>query len=147
MLLIGFVTYAQDMNYSQYFSTPIYYNPAFTGINNGIKVRFLFRDQWPTLPVDFKSYYFSADLGEMTWYLLICWIQSGVYYQTSFIPPDAKKRIVPDFGAGGIVQFTTATGNISGNLGFSVDHIFKPDISFLSAASSQLARKWGEIHI
>ena len=57
-------TFCQDMNYSQYFSTPIYYNPAFTGINSGLRARFLFRDQWPSLPSPFKSYFFSADLGD-----------------------------------------------------------------------------------
>jgi type IX secretion system PorP/SprF family membrane protein len=55
---------SQDMSYSQYFSTPIYYNPGFTGINSGLRARFLFRDQWPSLPSPFKSYYFSADLGD-----------------------------------------------------------------------------------
>jgi type IX secretion system PorP/SprF family membrane protein len=54
----------QDPNFSQFFNTPIYYNPAFTGINKELNVSFSFRDQWPNLPVDFKSYYFSADLGD-----------------------------------------------------------------------------------
>ena len=54
----------QDPNYSQFFSTPLYYNPAYTGINTGVRARFTFRDQWPNLPVDFRSYYFSADLGD-----------------------------------------------------------------------------------
>ena len=64
--LIGLVpgTYSQDMNYSQYFSTPIYYNPAYTGVNQGVRARFLYRNQWPSLPVSYKSYYFSADLGD-----------------------------------------------------------------------------------
>ena len=54
----------QDPNFSQYFSTPLYINPAFTGINTGVRARFTFRDQWPNLPVDFRAYYFSADLGD-----------------------------------------------------------------------------------
>ena len=54
----------QDPNYSQFFNTPNYYNPAYTGLYNGLRVRFEFRDQWPSLPVDFKSYHFSADLGD-----------------------------------------------------------------------------------
>ena len=57
-------TMAQDMNYTQYFSAPIYYNPAYTGINEGLRARFLYRNQWPALPVSFKSYHFSADLGD-----------------------------------------------------------------------------------
>jgi len=190
------------MNYSQFFSMPIYYNPAFTGINTGLRARFLFRDQWPTLPVDLKSYYFSADLGDrnlpgaggfgimiqqdnpgvglinnltaaltlgvripitsfmiaqvgikaaviqrrVNWDDLVFANQLdpkyGNIYQTSFISPDANKRVVPDFAAGGIIQFMNATGNIAGNVGFAVDHIFKPDVSFLSTGSSPYPRKW-----
>jgi type IX secretion system PorP/SprF family membrane protein len=55
---------AQDPNFSQFFNTPIYFNPAFTGLNQGLRFRFTFRDQWPNLPVSFKSYFFSADVGE-----------------------------------------------------------------------------------
>jgi len=192
----------QDMNYSQYFSAPIYYNPAFTGLNTGLRARFLFRDQWPTLPIDYKSYYFSADLGDrnlpgaggfgiainsdqpgvglvnslsaaltigvripITSFLAaqvgikaavmqrrINWDdlvfvdnldpKYGNIYQTSFVPSDANKRVVPDFGAGGILQFISPEGNINGNVGFAVDHIFKPDVSFLSNGSSPYPRKW-----
>lgn len=192
----------QDMNYSQYFSTPIYYNPAYTGINTGLRARFLFRDQWPSLPNPFKSYYFSADLGDrnlpgsggigiminqdtpgagliknfgaaltigvripitgflvsqigikagimqrtVNWGDLVFADQlSGKYgniYQSSFIPPDANKRVVPDFGVGGVLQFISPQGNVSGNIGLGVDHLFKPDVSFLSSGSSQYPRKW-----
>lgn len=193
---------AQDMNYSQYFSTPLYYNPAYTGINTGLRARFLFRDQWPSLPIDFKSYYFSADLGDrglpgaggiglsitsddpgaglinnftaalsigvrvpitaymaaqigikaaimqrtVNWDDLVFADQLdprwGNIYQTTFIPPDASKRTVPDFGVGGILQFMTPEGNINGNVGFAVDHLFRPDVSFLSTGSSPYPRKW-----
>jgi type IX secretion system PorP/SprF family membrane protein len=202
--LLGFVpgTFSQDMNYSQYFSTPIYYNPAYTGINSGIRARFLFRDQWPSLPSPFKSYYFSADLGDrnipgsgglgiminqdtpgagliknfgasltlgvripITSYMIsqigvkagimqrtVNWgdlvfadqlsPKYGNIYQSSFIPPDASKRVVPDFGVGGVLQFINPQGTMSGNIGLAVDHIFKPDVSFLSTGSSAYPRKW-----
>ena len=69
LLVLGWIlplasTWGQDMNYTQYFSTPLYVNPAFTGINTGVRARFLFRDQWPSAPIAYKSYYFSADLGD-----------------------------------------------------------------------------------
>jgi type IX secretion system PorP/SprF family membrane protein len=202
--LLGFVpcVNSQDMNYSQYFSTPIYYNPAFTGINTGVRARFLFRDQWPTLPVAYKSYFFTADLGDrnlpgaggiglminqdtpgaglinnfgaaltigvripitsymisqigikagimqrrINWDALVFADQLNPYdgniYQTTFIPPDASKRVVPDFGAGGVLQFINPQGTINGNIGFAVDHIFEPDVSFLSTGSSPYPRKW-----
>ena len=202
MLGIAPGTYAQDMNYSQYFSTPIYYNPAYTGINSGLRARFLFRDQWPSLPNPFKSYYFSADLGDrnlpgsggvgiminqdtpgagliknfgaaltigvripltsfmvsqlgikagimqrtVNWGDLVFADQlSGKYgniYQSSCVPPDANNRGVPDCGGGGVLQVINPQGNISGNIGLGVDHIFQPDVSFLSSGSSQYPRKW-----
>jgi len=195
-------SFCQDMNYSQYFSTPIYYNPAFTGINSGLRARFLFRDQWPSLPSPFKSYYFSADLGDrnlpgsggiglminqdtpgagliknfgaaitigvripitdfmvsqvgikagimqrtVNWGDLVFTDQLsskyGNIYQSQFIPPDQSKRTVPDFAVGGVLQFMNPEGNINGNVGFAVDHIFQPDVSFLSTGSSQYPRKF-----
>ncbi len=205
-LILGILLFlpasGQDINYSQYFSTPLYYNPAFTGLNTGLRGRFTFRDQWPTLPVDIKSYYFSADIGDrnlpgaggiglmiqsdnpgyglinnlqaaltigvripMTSFMiaqvgvkaavvqrLVNWDELvfsdqldpkyGNIYQTGFIPPDADKRVFPDFAAGGILQFLSPAGNINGNIGFACDHIFRPDQAFLSNASAPLPRKW-----
>jgi len=192
----------QDMNYTQYFSTPLYVNPAFTGINTGVRARFLFRDQWPSAPIAYKSYYFSADLGDralpgagglglvvesdnpgaglinnlnaaltigvripITGFLVAqVGIKAGIMqrqisyndlvftssldprygniYQSGFTDFNASKRVVPDFGAGGLLQFSSNEGNITGNFGFAVDHIFKPDVSFLSVGSSQYPRKW-----
>ena len=60
----GLVAFCQDPNYSQWLNTPIYYNPAFTGLNLGLRARFSYRDQWPNLPVDYKTMYFSTDLGD-----------------------------------------------------------------------------------
>lgn len=200
-LLSAVISFAQDMNYSQYFSTPVYYNPAYTGLYTGVRARFLFRDQWPSLPSPFKSYYFSADLGDrnlpgsgglglminqdtpgagliknfgaaltvgvripisefmvsqlgikagimqrtVNWGDLVFTDQLsskyGNIYQTSFIPPDQNKRTVPDFAVGGILQFQNPNGNVNGNIGFSVDHIFQPDVSFLSSGSSNYPRK------
>ena len=54
----------QDPNYSQWLNAPLYYNPAFTGVNSGIRARFSARDQWPNLQQDFRTYYFSADFGD-----------------------------------------------------------------------------------
>ena len=207
LLILGFLgvsqtTLAQDVNYSQFFSSPLYYNPAYTGINTGLRARFLFRDQWPALPIDFKSYYFAADIGDrnlpgaggigiminsdspglglintlqaaltigvripittfmvaqvgikaaiiqrkVNWDDLVFADQLdpkyGAIYQTSFIPPDANSRVVPDFGAGGILQFSNEVGSLTGSIGFAVDHMFKPDISLLSDGSAKYPRKF-----
>jgi type IX secretion system PorP/SprF family membrane protein len=192
----------QDPNYSQFFSTPLYYNPAYTGINTGVRARFTFRDQWPNLPVDFRSYYFSADVGDrnlpgsgglglivnsdnegigfiknlsvglgigvripisatvvsqvgikaaivqksLNWSDFVFSDQLsakyGNIYQSAFIPPDANKKVYPDFGAGGLVQFSNPEGNVTGVAGFACDHIFRPDESFLTTSSSPLPRKY-----
>lgn len=54
----------QDPNYSQWLNAPLYYNPAFTGLTSGIRTRLSCREQWPSLPVDFKTLYFSGDYGD-----------------------------------------------------------------------------------
>lgn len=63
-ILVSGVAMGQDPNYSQFLNNPLYYNPAYTGLYNGAKARLSFRDQWPVLPYDFKSYHFDAELGD-----------------------------------------------------------------------------------
>ena len=53
----------QDPNITQFQNAPMYYNPAYTGLYTGVRARFLFRDQAPALPYDFRAYHFSADFG------------------------------------------------------------------------------------
>ncbi len=55
---------AQDPTFSQFYNNPIYYNPAYIGLNPGLRARFNYRDQWTGLPVDFKTYNFSVDMAE-----------------------------------------------------------------------------------
>jgi type IX secretion system PorP/SprF family membrane protein len=180
----------------------MYYNPAYTGINTGVRARFTFRDQWPNLPVDFRSYYFSADIGDrnlpgagglglivnsdnegigfiknlsvglslgvripisgsvvsqvgikaalvqksLNWDNFVFSDQLsekyGNIFQSAFIAPDANKKVFPDFGAGGLLQFANPEGNVTGVAGFAVDHIFRPDESFLSTGNAPLPRKF-----
>jgi type IX secretion system PorP/SprF family membrane protein len=201
LLMISSVR-SQDINFTQYFSTPMYYNPAYTGINTGVRARFSFRNQWPSLPVSYKSYFFSADVGDrglpgagglglyvnsnndgvafihdlmvgltlsvripITSYLVtqvgikaavgqrrvnwddLVWTDQlselyGNIYQSSFVPPDAGKKVYPDFGIGGLFLFANQEGNVSGTAGVAVDHVFQPDIAFLSSGAMPLPRKW-----
>lgn len=55
---------SQDINYSQFFNAPIYYNPAFTGINTGLRIRSIYLNEYPSLPIPCKDFSFSADFGE-----------------------------------------------------------------------------------
>lgn len=67
LLLIGLLqqtTLGQDVYYSIPAGLPTYYNPAYTGVNTGLRARFTYRNQWPSLPVPYKSYFFTADIGD-----------------------------------------------------------------------------------
>jgi type IX secretion system PorP/SprF family membrane protein len=67
IILIGFLTifssasFAQDIQFSQFFASSMYLNPAFTG--NTIQHRWIgiYRNQWPSIPGAFVSYSFSYD--------------------------------------------------------------------------------------
>jgi len=196
------VLQAQDPNYSQWLNSPLYYNPAFTGLYSGLRTRLSCREQWPNLPVDYKTLYFSGDYGDRNlpgsggigilinrdneglgfirnlsvgviaavripvFYNLICqvglkgsmvqkWIQwtdfvfsdqlsarYGNIYPTQLTGPDNQKRMFPDFGAGGLVQYINGEGNITLTAGISVDHLFQPDESFIGVLKAPLPRKY-----
>ncbi len=54
---------AQDAVYSQFMHNPIYYNPAYTGLSEGLRIRSINRKQWPNLPGDYRSYNFNMDIA------------------------------------------------------------------------------------
>lgn len=60
----GVSTFAQDPYYSQFYNTPMFYNPAMTGISEGLKIRTMYHNQWPQYSDDLKSYNFSMDVAE-----------------------------------------------------------------------------------
>ena len=92
----------------------------------GIKV------SWLQKSVNWDDFTFSDALSE----------RYGNIYQTDFIRPDQNVRNMPDFGVGGIVQFGNEQGSYTGTVGFSVDHLFEPDQSFLQTAKAPLPRKY-----
>jgi len=55
---------SQEAYYSQYYNSPTYYNPALTGLNQGLNIRIAYRDQWPQYTDDLKTYNFSMDIAE-----------------------------------------------------------------------------------
>jgi type IX secretion system PorP/SprF family membrane protein len=55
---------AQDPMFSQHFNNPIYYNPAYIGLNSGIRARLNYRDQWVGLPQGYKTFDFTMDMAE-----------------------------------------------------------------------------------
>jgi type IX secretion system PorP/SprF family membrane protein len=54
--------FGQDPAYTQFSNVPLYYNPAFTGLNSGLNIRFVTRNQDPMLVPSQRSYHLSADI-------------------------------------------------------------------------------------
>lgn len=54
---------AQDHQFSQFTMLPIYYNPAYTGLEMGMRAKFAYRRHWVKMPHDFKSMNFNLDLA------------------------------------------------------------------------------------
>ncbi len=54
---------AQDPEFTQTMGTPSYFNPAFCGIQQNLRVGLQYRDQWPNAPGSIISIAASADMG------------------------------------------------------------------------------------
>lgn len=63
-VLIAIGARAQDPSFSQYFANRIYLNPAFTGINRGMRAALNYRNQWPYIPGTFSTSGFGIDVKE-----------------------------------------------------------------------------------
>lgn len=58
---------AQDHHFTQFYSAPVYLNPAFAGTSVQSRIAINYRNQWPTLPKSFVSYNFSYDQFVSKW--------------------------------------------------------------------------------
>lgn len=61
LLLIPLHTIAQDPQFSQFYSAPLYLAPSFAGSADGGRVAVNYRNQWPVLTSSFVTYALSAD--------------------------------------------------------------------------------------
>jgi len=52
---------AQDVSFSQVYSSPIYLSPSFTGFTSGGRAILNFRDQWPGIKNAYRTFAFSYD--------------------------------------------------------------------------------------
>ncbi len=52
---------AQDMHFTQFYSSPLFLNPAFTGADVCSRVSLTYRNQWPGVKKAYRSYLFSVD--------------------------------------------------------------------------------------
>lgn len=61
-ILVGCLAgHAQDFQYSQYYSAPLYLSPAFAGTEQHHRIVLNNRIQWPSLPKAFNNYSLSYD--------------------------------------------------------------------------------------
>ena len=63
MLCLQFSLHAQDIHFTQFYATPMYLNPAFTGANVCSRFVMTYRNQWPGISDSYKSYMASFDHG------------------------------------------------------------------------------------
>jgi len=61
LLLQGIGALAQDPEFSQYYSAPLYLNPAFAGTSEDHRFIANYRNQWPNITTAFQTYAFSYD--------------------------------------------------------------------------------------
>lgn len=61
LISFGFILNAQDIHLTQFYSNPVYLNPAFTGASGCIRVAGTYRQQWPAISKGYVSQVFAAD--------------------------------------------------------------------------------------
>ncbi len=61
LFLAGNRLAGQDMHFTQFYSSPLYLNPAFTGADVCSRVSATYRNQWPGISKTYKSYLVSFD--------------------------------------------------------------------------------------
>jgi type IX secretion system PorP/SprF family membrane protein len=52
---------AQDMHFTQFYSSPLYLNPAYTGADVCGRISATYRNQWPGISKTYKSYLLAVD--------------------------------------------------------------------------------------
>ncbi len=65
-VFLGFILLAnrsisQGIQFSQFYSSPMILGPSFTGMTDGSRMGFNYRDQWPKIPGTFVTYALSYD--------------------------------------------------------------------------------------
>jgi len=61
LLLYAAAASAQDMHFTQFYSSPLYLSPAFAGADVCSRVSLTYRNQWPGISKTYRSYLFSVD--------------------------------------------------------------------------------------
>ncbi len=90
------------------------------------------KGSWLQKSVNWDDFVFSDALDK----------RYGTIYESAFPRPDQNVRNMPDFGVGFVYQIANEMKSLSGTFGFSADHLFEPDQSFLQTAKAPLPRKY-----
>jgi type IX secretion system PorP/SprF family membrane protein len=61
LFLQSTIAIGQDMQFTQFYASPLYLNPAFTGANVCSRATLVYRNQWPNIKTAYKSYLLSMD--------------------------------------------------------------------------------------
>ncbi|MFO8234723.1 MAG: PorP/SprF family type IX secretion system membrane protein [Bacteroidales bacterium] len=61
LLLLSFNSFSQDPQFTQFYASPLYLSPSFSGSTKGKRISLNYRDQWPSLPKSFVTYAVSYD--------------------------------------------------------------------------------------
>jgi type IX secretion system PorP/SprF family membrane protein len=59
--LVTSVSYAQDIHFTQFYASPTYLNPAFTGAGGCSRASITYRNQWPGISKAYKTYLAYVD--------------------------------------------------------------------------------------
>lgn len=62
MLVFGSSLFAQDLHFSQYMQTPSLVNPALTGASTVVRASVIYKDQWRSVTVPYKTYGASFEM-------------------------------------------------------------------------------------
>ncbi len=182
---------AQDPQFSQFYNSSLYYNPATAGISQDLRFSSSYRNLWSNIPGDLSTYFLSVDyqwarknvglgflmlsdneglnnLRTQRFELIYSYrIQSrnkmlqlgmsafslnirdlkiedlvfidqldpihGIVQQSVFLLEQIEPKVYPDWNVGMVYKqnFTGRTKSTQ-TIGFSVSHIFSPDISLLN---------------
>jgi type IX secretion system PorP/SprF family membrane protein len=67
VLLLNANVYAQDPNFSQFYNQPVQNNPAFAGLNNGLRFSALYRNLWARIPGKFNTFACAMDVEALNY--------------------------------------------------------------------------------
>jgi type IX secretion system PorP/SprF family membrane protein len=62
MMIISSAMFAQDLHFSQYMQTPSLVNPALTGSSHVLRASVIYKDQWRSVTVPYKTYGASFEM-------------------------------------------------------------------------------------